>query len=196
LIGPSFTLPCQFPGFQQIVDCYSVPEIIFCGDFSFCTSHCSEPVWRNQYRDCGKDLTVWGSNLGRGERFFCCPKRPYMFLGPLCLILGGSLGSLPDMNLTTHPHLVPRLRIKWISISTPPTRLRGMDRDDLLYIFLQVRILKVSKQNSRVRLLWSMEELQFSGISLQSHMVLSLRKVADSPCGLSICNGGTDFDSI
>ena len=110
-MGPSSTLPCQLPCCQQIVDCHSVPETIFCGYFSFCTSHCSGSVWRSLYRDCGKGLTIRGSNIDRGKRFFCYPKRPHRFLGPVCLIFGGSLGSFPDVNLTSRPHLVSRLRI-------------------------------------------------------------------------------------
>jgi hypothetical protein len=92
-------------------------------------------VWRSLYRGCDKGLTVRGLNLGRGKRFFCCPKRSDRLLSPVCLVFGGSLGSFPDMNLTTHPYLASRLGISGSIHLLPHTCLRDMYRDDLLYIF-------------------------------------------------------------
>ena len=59
---------------------------------------------------------IWGS---RG--FFSSPKCQDLFWGPPILLLNGYWGSLPGLKcwgvkLTTHLHLVPRLRISGVEL--------------------------------------------------------------------------------
>ena len=90
--------------------------------------------------------TVRGSNSGRGKRFFYSPKSPGPALGPIqphvqldtavCFGGGGQRGR--GVKLTTHLHLVPRLRKSGvISLLPPLTSLQGVDRDNFIFYSTQ-----------------------------------------------------------
>jgi hypothetical protein len=70
--------------------------------------------------------TVRGSNSGRGKRFFYSPKSPRPAVGPIqppiqwdtAVCFGGQRGR--SVKLTTHLHLVPRLRKSGVISLLPP----------------------------------------------------------------------------
>jgi hypothetical protein len=75
--------------------------------------------------DCGLD--DWGSIPDRGRRFFFYPLRQDRLWGPPSLLYNGYRGSFPrGVMLTTHPHLVPRLRMSRSYTSFHPKRLHGV----------------------------------------------------------------------
>jgi hypothetical protein len=75
----------------------------------------------------------WGSMLGRGERIFPLPSVSRHFLGltqpPIQRVLGvlsPGLKLVRGVTLTTHPHLVPRLRMSRSYTSSSLKHLRGV----------------------------------------------------------------------
>ena len=83
-------------------------------------------LWPGQ---CTGPRASWPTNcglfFGRGNRFFSSPKRPDRIWGPLSPLLKGHWGLLSrgwsgrDFKVTTHLHLVPKVRMSKSYSSTP-----------------------------------------------------------------------------